>query len=350
MSNRYWVGGTNDWNATAGTKWASTSGGAGGQSVPTSADDTFFDANSGSSVITLTFTGNVKSLNCNGFTGTLKSDTARNIVVSGSGTSNSANVVFSATMTSWGSLNLQMNFSADCTITNNGHQWLGSLLVNGSSGNKVSFLDSFYSSGQILHYVGELNFNNQSVRTVSYNANTSGGARVLTMTSSTLTLVASDTNFTPTSGTLTVSAGTSTILFTGSTCNMYPGGNTFNNITITGTGTFNFYNSSVTMATLTIGAGKTVQFSTAMGRTYTITDLVSNGTSGSFAVILGDTPGTGADLQKTSGTVTVSNISIKDIAASGGATFNVNIPYTNAGGNTGWNFQNITGGSFIPFL
>jgi len=42
MANRYWVGGSDQWNGTAGTKWALTSGGAGGQTVPTSADDVFF--------------------------------------------------------------------------------------------------------------------------------------------------------------------------------------------------------------------------------------------------------------------------------------------------------------------
>ena len=44
MADRYWVGGTAAWDGTAGTKWALTSGGAGGQAIPTSADDVFFDA------------------------------------------------------------------------------------------------------------------------------------------------------------------------------------------------------------------------------------------------------------------------------------------------------------------
>ena len=30
MADRYWVGGTAAWDGTAGTKWALTSGGAGG--------------------------------------------------------------------------------------------------------------------------------------------------------------------------------------------------------------------------------------------------------------------------------------------------------------------------------
>ena len=42
MADRYWVGGTANWDGTAGTKWATSSGGLGGASVPTSADDVFF--------------------------------------------------------------------------------------------------------------------------------------------------------------------------------------------------------------------------------------------------------------------------------------------------------------------
>lgn len=44
MANRYWVGGTGSWSDTA--HWSTTSGGTGGASVPTSADNVYFDANS----------------------------------------------------------------------------------------------------------------------------------------------------------------------------------------------------------------------------------------------------------------------------------------------------------------
>lgn len=48
MANRFWVGGTTGtWDGTAGTKWSATSGGTGGASVPTSADQVWFDVNSG---------------------------------------------------------------------------------------------------------------------------------------------------------------------------------------------------------------------------------------------------------------------------------------------------------------
>lgn len=45
MSNRYWIGGTGFYSQIA--HWSATSGGSGGETVPTSSDDVFIDANSG---------------------------------------------------------------------------------------------------------------------------------------------------------------------------------------------------------------------------------------------------------------------------------------------------------------
>lgn len=72
MANRYWVGGTANWDATAGTKWALTSGGAGGQAVPTTSDNVFFDANSGGVTVTIpaTPTATAANLDFTGFIGT----------------------------------------------------------------------------------------------------------------------------------------------------------------------------------------------------------------------------------------------------------------------------------------
>jgi hypothetical protein len=54
MADRYWVGGTGTWATTA--RWAASSGGAGGQSVPTLNDNVFFDANSNTGTGTFTVT------------------------------------------------------------------------------------------------------------------------------------------------------------------------------------------------------------------------------------------------------------------------------------------------------
>lgn len=72
MANRYWVGGSADWDGTAGSKWATTSGGGGGATLPTSTDDVFFDAASGAVTVTIA-SGNTgcRNLDTTGYTGTL---------------------------------------------------------------------------------------------------------------------------------------------------------------------------------------------------------------------------------------------------------------------------------------
>lgn len=52
MANRYWVGGTGNWSNTA--RWSETSGGAGGASVPTAADNVIFDSGSHNDNYTVT--------------------------------------------------------------------------------------------------------------------------------------------------------------------------------------------------------------------------------------------------------------------------------------------------------
>lgn len=121
MANRYWVGGTAAWDGTAGTKWALTSGGAGGQAVPTSADDVFFSAAStGTCTISAGNTG-AKSINCTGFTGTLAGTAA--ITVSGSVTLDAG-----MTMSYTGTLTL----NATGTLTSAG-KTLGSITISGAS-------------------------------------------------------------------------------------------------------------------------------------------------------------------------------------------------------------------------
>jgi len=62
MANRYWVGGTGNWDAATTTNWAATSGGAGGASVPTSADSVIFDAASNATLYTVTVTASATCL------------------------------------------------------------------------------------------------------------------------------------------------------------------------------------------------------------------------------------------------------------------------------------------------
>ena len=57
MAARSWVGGTGTWDSTNTANWSATSGGAGGASVPGSADTPQFDGNSGTGTVTFTNSG-----------------------------------------------------------------------------------------------------------------------------------------------------------------------------------------------------------------------------------------------------------------------------------------------------
>ena len=99
MANRYWVGGTATWDATAGTKWALTSGGAGGQAVPTTSDTVFFDANSGANTVTIgSGVATCSTLTMTGFTGTLAFG-SNSITCAGTGTIYTGATTFSVTGT-----------------------------------------------------------------------------------------------------------------------------------------------------------------------------------------------------------------------------------------------------------
>jgi len=71
MAARYWVGGTDTWDLTAGSKWSLTNGGAGGQAVPTTADTVFFTSLSGVNTVTIGTSAVCSTLTMTGFPGTL---------------------------------------------------------------------------------------------------------------------------------------------------------------------------------------------------------------------------------------------------------------------------------------
>lgn len=118
MANRYWVGGTGAWSLTNTANWSDSSGGAGGQSVPTSTDDVYFDASSNEPTdaaytVTIIQTATCKNFNMS-FTGTTKVTWAGTI---------SLNV--------YGNLNLS---GGTAQITNN---YSGSIYFRATSGTKT---------------------------------------------------------------------------------------------------------------------------------------------------------------------------------------------------------------------
>lgn len=74
MANRFWIGTTDaDYAKTA--NWSTSSGGAGGASVPISTDDVFFDAGSVGNACTLDSSRSVDDIDFTGYTGTFNGNT-----------------------------------------------------------------------------------------------------------------------------------------------------------------------------------------------------------------------------------------------------------------------------------
>jgi hypothetical protein len=236
MADRYWVGGTAAWDGTAGTKWATTSGGPGGASRPTSVDDVFFDAASTGTCTISSGNAGAKSINCTGFTGTLAGSSIDAITVSGS-------VTFVAGMTLTYSGLLTLNGTG--TLTSGG-KTLGPVTINGS-GITVTLGDALTSSGAITVTRGTFTTNNNNVTATSLSSSTVN-TRTINLGSSTVTLSGTNpVDFTNGNATLTFNAGTSLIAISGTATTLRGGASG-------GSTGVSFYNVSFTSTTVTTQA------------------------------------------------------------------------------------------------
>lgn len=78
MANKYWVSAGNSTWATA-ANWRTSSGGTTTTTVPTAADNVFFDANSGTSTVTIGAAATCLDLNCTNWGGTMAGSSNLNI-------------------------------------------------------------------------------------------------------------------------------------------------------------------------------------------------------------------------------------------------------------------------------
>ncbi len=349
MANRYWVGGTDNWNATAGTKWALTSGGSGGQAVPTSSDDVFFDAGSGAvTVTTLTTSLVCNNLNFTGFTGTFTGSSSTTIAVSSS-------LTFGSTMTN--SSVTALNFvstSTGNTITCNGIHLNSTVSFNGVGG-EWTLQDTFVNVRGVNLVKGTLNDGGNNITAVFVSISGSN-TRTLTMGSGTWTLTGSgaDTLGGPiwdstTTTNLTFTAGTSTIKLTNTTNNSATfsgGGLTYNNvwfsrgastssITIAGSNTFNNFKDDGT-------AAHTIKFTD--GTTQTLTTFTVNGTAGHLISINGTSTGTHSIIKNGGGTIPCHYLNIQHSVVTPSNTWYAGNNSTNNQATTtagsGWIFTN----------
>jgi len=276
MANRFWVGATATWDATAGTKWATTSGGAGGAAVPTAADDVFFDSSS-SGTVTMSASSTGRSLDCNGFTGTLQHPAATTISF-GDATAGSGNRAFrlGSGMTyvignATTSILSFISTSATVQTVTCAGKTVPSMTFNGVGGSwQLSDTLTAGATSTITLTNGTLDTNGQTVN-VGLLASSNSNVRTLTLGASTINISGTSAtawNFTTTTN-LTFNANTSTINFVTGSATLVGGSQTFNNIawvsgtgglTITGANTFNnvTFNTGSGIRTFQFGGNQTI--------------------------------------------------------------------------------------------
>lgn len=214
MANRYWVGGTGTWNGTNTLNWSASSGGVVGASVPTSADNVFFDANSNVGTTAFTVTMATVTAVCADFdasavdgvmtlAGTVALDVYGSLswpVISLFTRSYTGITTFRATTTGK-TINATRSFGANVVFDGVGGGWTLTTALTTPSNFQLNN-GSLNLGGFTLSAFG-INSNNSNARTIAFN----GGSITITgsasTSSQTLWNVATATNLTVT-GTPTV--------------------------------------------------------------------------------------------------------------------------------------------------
>lgn len=334
MADRYWVGGTATWDGTALLKWSLTSGGLGGEAVPTAADDVYFDAASGAVTITLSGARTCLSFNSTGFTGTL----------AGTGTLTvSANAIYGAgaTFTNTGTWTFNAT-SGTQQITTNAVALNFPITQNGVGGT-VQLQDNLTTGASRTFTLtnGTLDLNNQTLSAGLFSSSNSN-IRAIVFGTGNITLTGNNTTvFVTTDATNLTYTGAPTVNFTyaGSTGTRQIN-SASTNASIANVFDFNFLagSDSVTFGTGTNRAANNVNFTGFSG---TIVDLVKNiyGSLTLAATNLSVASTSVVTFRATSGTKTITTA---------GLTLDFSLTFNGVGGT--WSFADaLTQGSARAF-
>lgn len=132
-ASRFWVLGTGTWDSSTTTNWSATTGGAGGASVPGSADSVTLNGSSGGGTVTLNFGGTItiQDISTGAFTGTFDNSVNSNDMTLSSSTGFDSN--------STGTRTVKLG-AATYTLTNSSTKWsfaATNLTYTGSSASVV---------------------------------------------------------------------------------------------------------------------------------------------------------------------------------------------------------------------
>ncbi len=358
MADRYWVGGTGTWSSTNTANWSTSSGGAGGASVPTAADNVIFDAGSDASgIFTVTMANSPRV--CNDFTASgldftmTLAGTSIGLTVSGSLEFPATN--FTLTYTGTTTFNAT---TTGKTITTNGKVF-GGVTFDGVGG--AWTLGSAFSCGanlltltngtfdtSVSNYAvtaGLFSSSNSNIRTINLNGSTitlSGNWDMTTSTNATLnagtsTISASATNSTLNGGGLTYynvsfPATVATVL-----AKVITGANTFNNLTFSTITSAGLNNISIN-ANQTINGTLTVNGASGNRRQFIRSNTIGTSCTLTCAAIASMTDVDFRDITIAGAHGTLSGTRLGDCNGNSNITFDAGVDkYWNlaAGGN--WN-------------
>jgi len=340
-ADQYWVGNGGSWSDA--NHWASTSGGTGGTGrVPLPQDTAYINANS-ITAASQTIGVDMPRLGTN---------------INYTGTANSPTLSHSATATIYGSLTLASGVGtisggyygltlasrSAANITSAGKTFGNGTVAFSGIGGAFTLQDSITANSTIYIYNGTFSASTYNVTATVIDIAGAGAARTVNMGSGTWTATGTGTVWNMgASGSTTFNSDTSTITFSDISANAktFDGeGKAYYDFSINNAGTSNitftgansFHNLAIT------GAARTVILPASA--TTTITNSFDiNGTASYTVTLNSSSSGTAATLSKTSGTVSVDYLSIRDITAAGGATWYAGANSTNVSGNTGWTFS-----------
>ena len=161
MADRYWVGGTGNWDTTT-THWSATSGGAGGASVPTAADNVIFNSASGTN---FTVTVATSSRTCLDFTAVsgVSMTFAGTSSLSISGSLSLPASGFTPTYTG----TITFNVPSAKTITTNGVALASQLVFNGTGGS-WALQTAVTTTGAVVLTAGTLDLNAKTLTAASF--------------------------------------------------------------------------------------------------------------------------------------------------------------------------------------
>jgi hypothetical protein len=342
-TTRYWVGGTGTWDATTTTNWSASSGGAGGASVPTSADDVIF--NSASSAGSYTVTCTATQLRCGylSFSG----PASGSVTWAGSGVlAIHDSLVLPATgltRTYTGNIVASSNYTGR-TITTNGVALGGSITINGV-GSGWTLGSALSSSSNLLVNNGSFSTNNFAVTVGGLYSDSVNSTRTISLGASTITLNSGTLAFiTATSYDLNFDAGTSTLVVGASTKAFNNAGKSCYNITLSSPAT----QSSLTSTLPTTCNNLTIQGMTSqnvnvviLSANFTVTGTltITAGTNSSYRTFLrSDIIGTPRTLTANSFAAGAADIDFRDITIAGAAAPISGTRFGDCKGNSGITF------------